>query len=744
MSKSATRTRRARLAGVAAFAVATATLVSSPSGAVTNPNPGNPPVTQSDIVHTACNNTFQPTKFSLDYKIDSTITSPLSGGNTSAIYPGDTFGVSFKATAEVSASFLNGAYALIGPQAITILNDQVTIAPLYGATGSPVTITDTTDIPLPQPGDVRTVGFTSGSTQITGTFTAADVGANVYDSGDGFTTAATIVSQTGSTAQLSLAATATGSDPVRIWQFLTSDIPLVIGTQAGSFTADPGITAPYQAKFQILGNSSTTGDPVPLGNGNTGIGFGGGIINPSAHQTEIKASLGPGITPSLVCMGGSWTATTSGTPPTTAYDLPFTAPDTATGAGGFGAIDVTALPIPTATVTSITGIGGAPAQFVTTAARSGNTINFGGGNWTPGGTPTVQLCDSAGTNCDASGLSGVSASIDGSGQLTGAATVDASATQGANRRLTVTAGSESDHRASLLILGTPTIALSAGSGPANGAVNVTGTNWNPGSGATTVVVAADGTGNPLAAPVNVVINGSGALTGTVTTPAGTALIALADGNPAYPQPPSPLNPGSLAAVAPFSINQNAQSCGSGSPLAGCTLNQSLYLNIQPGDFTWSQLTPFVVLNSTTTGNACTEANKTTCYGMKLDGSTQTVNGNINQISITDARGAGAGWDVSATMTDLVTGAGGVNEVLPASSVHLTPACAVTDGNTAGGTAAVTAGAAGVLSTSTALGLCSAAPTHGGGKFTVDGALTMSVPPSTNAGLYQATLTLTAV
>lgn len=748
--KTPNRSRRRKLAAITALAVVAAGFGSSPP-VQARPVPGAPPTTSTDTVKTACNNTFQPTKFALDYTIDSTVTSPVDGGgDAEVIYPGDSFDVEFEATVNISATFLNGAYGIIGPQPVLITNNRATIGALYGATGSNVVIDNPTDIPLPQPGRAFDITFTSGSATITsaGQFVAGDVGANVYDAGGTFTAGATIASVVdANTATLTLPALDSGTTSIRVWQFLTSDLPLTIGTASGTFTATgpATITPETPVKFTVIGNSTTTGDEAL---GISPLGFAGAVIDPSAQQTAVRTSLGPGINPVLVCMGGEWDETVApGPPPTTTYGPGITFPDSATGDGGFGDVVVTALPIPTASVSGVIQ-NGQPAQFVTNAARAGNTLVFGGPNWTPSATvDSVELCDASGTTCDATGLTSVSASIDTNGVLTGTAVVDASATQGAGRTLKVTAGTEEDFRATLLILGAPTLTLGATSGPANGVVNFSGTNWNPLSGGvtgSTFAVAVDASQNVLAGPIPVVVNASGGLSGSITTPDGTAAISVGDFNPAYPQPPSPLNPGAIAAFSLFSINQNEQVCGSTSPLVGCTLDQSLYLNIEAGDFAWSQDTPFIVLNSTTTGNACAEPNQTTCFGMQLDGTNQTVTGSINEVTIIDARGAGAGWDVTATMTDLVTGAAGVNEVIPATAVTLTPACQVLAGGPPAGNAAVNTGAAGTLDNTTALGLCDADPTEGGGTFTVNGDLSLVVPASINAGLYQATLTLTAV
>jgi hypothetical protein len=232
------------------------------------------------------------------------------------------------------------------------------------------------------------------------------------------------------------------------------------------------------------------------------------------------------------------------------------------------------------------------------------------------------------------------------------------------------------------------------------------------------------------------VSPTGDLNGTIASvPTGTTQIRVVDtSEPA------------LVVTNPFSINANEQDCGNGSPLVGCALQQDLYLNIEAGNFTWSQQTPVIVLNSTTTGDSCTEADDYTgsCYGLVLDGTTQQVTGSLNDVTIIDARGAGASWAVSATMTDLTTGVGGLNRTIPATTVTLTPECAIDDGTAAGGTAQVVVGTPGTLHPTTQLALCSAPAAHAGGTFTAGGDLSFDVPASIFAGLYQATLTLTAV
>ena len=394
--------------------------------------------------------------------------------------------------------------------------------------------------------------------------------------------------------------------------------------------------------------------------------------------------------------------------------------------GGFATVNVT----PVAATATITGVTG---QVVTTAAREGNTVSFGGANWTSGGPAvTVELCDSSGGSCTTTGLANTSASVDAGGLLSGSVDITSGAALG-NRRLVFTQGTQTAFD-SLLILDAPSM-NSNGSGAANSLQNVTGNNWNPGD-TTTVVQALDAADAVLASSA-ATVSPTGGLNGTIASvPAGTTQIRAIDtSEPA------------LVVTNPFGINADAQDCGNTSPLPlDCALQQDLYLNIEAGNFTWSQDTPVIVLNSTTTGDDCTEADDYTdsCYGLVLDGTTQQVTGSLNDVTIIDARGAGAGWAVSAVMTDLTTGAGGINRTIPATTVTLTPECTIVDGTAAGGTAQVVTGPAETLHPTDQLALCSAPAAAAGGTFTAGGDLSFDVPASIFAGLYQSTLTLTAI
>lgn len=395
-------------------------------------------------------------------------------------------------------------------------------------------------------------------------------------------------------------------------------------------------------------------------------------------------------------------------------------------------VAVDAPPVPTVNVSDVTG------QSVTNAARAGNTLTFGGPNWAPSTAITVELCDLDLVTCDATGLSGVSAAIDGTGVLSGTATVDPSAGTGARALVVSTDQAEQDD-AAMLVLGAPTISAPGNAGE-GAPITITGTNWNPGS-VTTAVQFLDAT-DPLApislaGPFVVTVDQFGAFSTTQTVVAGMNLVGAGDADPFYPQPPSPLNPGSLAAVSPFQVSADectvlgSELWSSGGPIGqDCSIQQTVLLDVLPGTLSMSQTGGIVDLGD-----------------LQLDGTAQYVSGAINQVTVVDATGSLFGWDLTATMTDLENGLGAGNNVIPAANMEWTPSCdpidasVPPDGIIDGNPAEVASGAVADLDNTVAATLCTAAPGGGGGTFTGDAGLNLFVDANVAAGSYQATLTL---
>lgn len=289
----------------------------------------------SETIVAACNNTFSPAKFPLTFDVKSTVTSPA---DPSTISPGDSFTVEFDVTANLAASFKTSAYAIIGPRPVPISEARATIGVLSGATGPILSVgTGVTGgfstVNIPAPGRSVTASLTELSTTAVaapGTFVPTDIGSFIIDigateaTGPGITI--TAVNGDGSQATLSLPAAATAADiPVQIWSpDDVTDSPIPIGTVSGTFTAD-STAAPFTATFQLLGNSTATGDtPVGFSSNattndprtgteivaNSSVGF--SPVTNAAKQTYLRASIALGVAPYLPCMGGSWTQLADG------------------------------------------------------------------------------------------------------------------------------------------------------------------------------------------------------------------------------------------------------------------------------------------------------------------------------------------------------------------------------------------------------------------------------------------------
>ena len=151
--------------------------------------------------------------------------------------------------------------------------------------------------------------------------------------------------------------------------------------------------------------------------------------------------------------------------------------------------------------------------------------------------------------------------------------------------------------------------------------------------------------------------------------------------------------------------------------------------------------------------------------IRLNGDPQLAVGNLNTITVTNARGDDAGWAVTGQVTSFrtsssvpvcnATPATWSNHCIPGDNLGWQPSAAVAHQVVLGDVASVTAGSSLPLPpgfygmpdlqpTGMATGrtLCSSPATHSGGTFTCNAGLALSVPASAAAGLYTATLTLT--
>jgi len=141
----------------------------------------------------------------------------------------------------------------------------------------------------------------------------------------------------------------------------------------------------------------------------------------------------------------------------------------------------------------------------------------------------------------------------------------------------------------------------------------------------------------------------------------------------------------------------------------------------------------------------------------LNGKPQKSAGQLNGLTVVNARGTDAGWSLTGQMTsDFSDGTGsGVcsakdpsswsNHCIPGGNVGWGPSAKVAHDVIPGDVASVEPGAAlpnGGLDE--ARSLCSAPANRSGGTFECGGAIGVGVPASAAAGLYSATLTLTLV
>lgn len=147
----------------------------------------------------------------------------------------------------------------------------------------------------------------------------------------------------------------------------------------------------------------------------------------------------------------------------------------------------------------------------------------------------------------------------------------------------------------------------------------------------------------------------------------------------------------------------------------------------------------------------------TLGGITLNGQPQTTGGDLNGLTVVNARGTDAGWSLTGQMSgDFSDGTGdGVcpvsdpstwdNHCIPGGNLGWTPSAEVAHEVIPGDVATVDAGSTvdpyspGLDSAQT---LCSSPDTQSGGTFSCGGAVALAIPASAAAGTYSGTLTLT--
>lgn len=178
----------------------------------------------------------------------------------------------------------------------------------------------------------------------------------------------------------------------------------------------------------------------------------------------------------------------------------------------------------------------------------------------------------------------------------------------------------------------------------------------------------------------------------------------------------------------------------------CSLDQILEFDVEGTTLSMEQDAAEVVLDTVT-----------------LDGTPQSTTGELNNVTVIDARGDGAGWDLVGTVTDFKTDPSVGDcpratpstwdyRCIPANNLGWAPGAVVAHQVIAGDVAVVDAGSAsdagdiaeGVAGSGLEVdqALCTADPTTNGGTFVCGAGLALLVPASASAGTYSATLTLT--
>jgi len=119
----------------------------------------------------------------------------------------------------------------------------------------------------------------------------------------------------------------------------------------------------------------------------------------------------------------------------------------------------------------------------------------------------------------------------------------------------------------------------------------------------------------------------------------------------------------------------------------------------------------------------------------------SATGNTGTITVTDNRGSGAGWSVTATSTDFSCCSGAHTiavtnlTINPNNSTLTAMYGASTDGVSPGSSHTFT-------STTDSATIVSASTDHGMGQYTINPAVTLTIPVGVYAGTYTATLTIT--
>jgi hypothetical protein len=494
-------------------------------------------------------------------------------------------------------------------------------------------------------------------------------------------------------------------------------------TQAGALTLTAPDSGTPSASVDVNFSQPSGGSTAPVAIGGITISgtasvSGDGAITTLPFSGSVGAISAGSVIPAVSADASLTLPASSGTVTVTlptSYNLSLTLTGLGTEAGTCtatspGSESITVASQPTVTISSISGQSG------TSSARPGATVSFSGTGFAPGATVSVSLVPAAGGT--AIPLTTAPGTITATGgAITGSATVPSSVTAGVYALTFSDTSGDLPGTVPLTILSAPTCTASPDSGGVGTVTTVTCTSFDPQAAVSVQSVDSGGTATSDPA-VSATADSSGSVTASYTVNASsTAGIEVTESTPE-----------SLSAEAPFTASANSCIADQGGATGGsCSVSQGTSTTVSPGPLEMQQAASQIKLSDIT-----------------LNGTPQTVTGNLNQITVADFRGSTLGWTLNATATAFSGAQGGS---IPASSLTVTPGCAPDPaGLAAAGVSSfpstVTAGPAATMGS--AVTLCSA-PALGtgqvtGGVFDVTGGLSLALPAYLRTGTYTNTIT----
>lgn len=148
------------------------------------------------------------------------------------------------------------------------------------------------------------------------------------------------------------------------------------------------------------------------------------------------------------------------------------------------------------------------------------------------------------------------------------------------------------------------------------------------------------------------------------------------------------------------------------------------------------------LNATINPGNLTLSNSSvaTISAVTLEGVSQASTGSLGPITVIDNRGTGAGWSVTATVSDFACCQ--PSKIIPVTNLKVDPGLlAVVSGKSSG---VFSGDARNILSPTDSLTLMTAVSDGGLGSYQIKPSISLSIPGDAYAGTYTATVTITII